>query len=75
MSHVSDFVLTEEMVEQYYREGYFYARNLITKETVDAINKENGPIVNEEGDRKWTSKVIRIQDEKEQYPETTNFLT
>ncbi len=76
MSKVSSFQLKEEMVEQFYREGYFYAPGFITPETVDEINKENDAFANAEGDGKWRSNpIIHIEQEKEQYPQTTRFLT
>jgi ectoine hydroxylase-related dioxygenase (phytanoyl-CoA dioxygenase family) len=76
MSRVSSFVLKEEMVEQFYREGYFYAPDFITAETVAAINNENAEFANSKGDGQWKSKaIVQIEEEKAAYPQTTGFLT
>ncbi|MBW7460634.1 phytanoyl-CoA dioxygenase family protein, partial [Paenibacillus sepulcri] len=76
MSNVTNFTLTEEMVEQFYREGYFYAPGFITQETVDAINAENAEFANAKGDGQWKSKgITNIAKEQGEYPRTTEFLT
>ncbi|WP_188989486.1 phytanoyl-CoA dioxygenase family protein [Paenibacillus nasutitermitis] len=76
MSNVSNFQLTEEMIEQFYREGYFYAPGFLTRETVDAINEENVEFANAKGDGKWRSKgITNIAEAKAEYPKTTDFLT
>jgi ectoine hydroxylase-related dioxygenase (phytanoyl-CoA dioxygenase family) len=76
MDKVSQFQLTEEMIEQFYREGYFYARGFITPETVAAVNAENELFSNAVGSTEWKSKaIIHPAQEKEQYPQTVNLLT
>ncbi|MGO4494824.1 phytanoyl-CoA dioxygenase family protein [Paenibacillus sp. 2RAB27] len=76
MSRVTNFQLTEEMINQFYREGYFYAPGFITAETVEAINNENAVFANTLGDGQWKSHaIIDIAKEKAAYPETTSFLT
>lgn len=73
---ITNFVLTQEMIEQFYREGYFYAPGFLKQETVDAINRENAAFMYENGTGEWKSKsIIDIAKEQEQYPETTGFLT
>ncbi|MBD2847193.1 phytanoyl-CoA dioxygenase family protein [Paenibacillus sp. IB182496] len=74
-SAVSDFQLTDEMVEHFYREGYFYAPGFINQETVDAINRENEAYANTKGDGEWKSKgFVHIDEAREPYPATTRFL-
>jgi len=76
MDKVSQFVVTETMVEQFYREGFFYARQFLTQEAVDAINAEYVSYANERGDGKWKSQGITdIAKEQANYPQTTQFLT
>ncbi|MDF2963069.1 MAG: phytanoyl-CoA dioxygenase [Paenibacillus sp.] len=76
-NNVSNFVLTEDMIEQFYREGYFYAPGFINQETVDKINKENAEFANRQSaDGQWKSNAtIKFADSQEQFPETVNFLT
>jgi ectoine hydroxylase-related dioxygenase (phytanoyl-CoA dioxygenase family) len=70
------FVLTEDHIEHFYREGYFLAPGLLDQDTVDAINEENKAFANESGDGKWKSKgIIHLEQERETYPRTTSFLT
>lgn len=77
MDKVTEFVVTNDMVEQFYREGYFYARQLLTKEAVDAINAEYTEYANDRsGDGRWRSQGITdIEKERANYPQTTQFLT
>jgi ectoine hydroxylase-related dioxygenase (phytanoyl-CoA dioxygenase family) len=76
MNQVCNFQLTEEMVEQFYREGYFYAPGLISIETVTAVNKENEQFANAKRDGEWASKaIVHIEKERKHYPETTRFLS
>ncbi|WP_164821623.1 phytanoyl-CoA dioxygenase family protein [Paenibacillus koleovorans] len=76
MTKRTQFVLTDEMVEQFYREGYFYAPGFLNQETVDAINRENEDFANAESDGRWKSKaIVKVEEEKASYPETTGFLT
>ncbi len=77
-NQITTFQLTEEMVEQFYREGYFYAPGFITQEAVDAINEENEQFANDNdnGDGQWKSRVIvNISEERDNYPQTTGLLT
>jgi ectoine hydroxylase-related dioxygenase (phytanoyl-CoA dioxygenase family) len=76
-ANASNFVLTQEMVEEFYREGFFYAPGFLTLETVDKINKENTQFANQQSsDGKWKSSPTKnIAESREQFPETTNFLT
>jgi ectoine hydroxylase-related dioxygenase (phytanoyl-CoA dioxygenase family) len=75
--NVSDFNLTEEMVEDFYREGFFYAPGFITKETVDKINMENAEFANRQSsDGQWKSNgITNLDKSKDPFPETVNFLT
>lgn len=76
MGVVSNFMLTEDMIEQFYREGYFYARGFITPEQVAAINKENRDFANTNSSGEWKSKsIIHVETERECYPNTVSFLT
>lgn len=76
MTTQTGFVLTEELVEQFYREGYFYAPGFLAPETVEAINRENEAFAYAPSDGKWRSKaIIRIEEERGDYPHTTAFLT
>jgi ectoine hydroxylase-related dioxygenase (phytanoyl-CoA dioxygenase family) len=76
MGAVSNFTVTEDMIEQFYREGYFYARGFITLETAAAINEENRDFTNTDNGAEWKSKaIINIEAERERYPRTTAFLT
>lgn len=75
---VSNFVLTEQMVEEFYREGYFYAPGFITVETVNKINKENEEFANsnDSNSGKWKSNAfINFDKSAKQFPETANFLS
>ncbi|RXZ79385.1 hypothetical protein EBB07_23330 [Paenibacillaceae bacterium] len=76
LTQISRFQLTEDMVEQFYREGYFYAPGFITPEAVEALNKENYEFAHAKSDGAWQSKgFVHIEKEKDQYPETVRFLT
>ncbi|MBP3962679.1 phytanoyl-CoA dioxygenase family protein [Paenibacillus lignilyticus] len=76
MSKITDFVLTSDMIEQFYREGYFYAPGLLSAHAVDAINAENAEFANQQGDGKWRSQaIIDVEKEKNRFPHTTAFLT
>ena len=76
MPEVSKFQLSEDMIEQFYREGYFYAPGFITVETVNAINQENVEFANAESDGNWRSHpIIHVEQEKAKYPQTVRFLT
>lgn len=49
----SGFILTEEMIEQFYTEGYFYAPGFVDQHTVAAMNAEYAPeVANNEG-KQW----------------------
>ncbi|MDD9272150.1 phytanoyl-CoA dioxygenase family protein [Paenibacillus sp. GCM10023248] len=75
-TEMTNFVLTQEMIEQFYREGYFYARGFLNQAAVEAINRENAAFANEGGTGEWKSRsIIDIAKEQEVYPETTAFLT
>jgi hypothetical protein len=38
MGRISNFQITEDMIEQFYREGYFYARGFITPVAIQSTN-------------------------------------
>lgn len=72
---VSNFKLTEQMVENFYKEGYFYAPGLITQETVDALNNEHQAFANESNNGEWKSNTFsHFQKHGKQFPETANML-
>lgn len=72
---VSRFVLTEEMVEEFYREGYFYAPGFITRETVNAINQEQQAFTNGSSNGEWKSNHFSHFDKHgEHYPATARML-
>ncbi|UVI30639.1 phytanoyl-CoA dioxygenase family protein [Paenibacillus spongiae] len=72
---VSHFVLTDEMVEEFYREGYFYAPGFITPETVEAINEEQEAFANGSGGGEWRSNPFTHYDKHGlQYPATARML-
>lgn len=76
MSKVSNFQLTETMVEQFYREGYFYAKGFLNAETVQAINEENAAFAQQKNSGEWKSKgLIHLDEERGDYPKTVDFLT
>ncbi|MFE5319403.1 phytanoyl-CoA dioxygenase family protein [Paenibacillus sp. NPDC056579] len=76
MTRISGFTLTDEMVEEFYREGYFYAPGFISRETVDAINEEHREFAYANSDGKWRSKpVIKLEQSRVEYPKTVQFLT
>lgn len=77
MQIITEFQLTEEMIEQFYRDGYFYAPGFLSEEVVNAINEEHLVFANEtSNDGTWKSKtVIHIEKERELLPNTTEFLT
>lgn len=76
MNKVTSFQLSEDMIEQFYREGYFYAKQFITEEAVAAINEENQEFANTDGNGEWKSKaVIHIDKERQHLPQTVDFLT
>ncbi|TVY07799.1 phytanoyl-CoA dioxygenase family protein [Paenibacillus cremeus] len=74
---MSQFVLTEDMVEQFYREGYFYAPGFLTKDQVDQINQENTEFANRHSeDGQWKSNaIIHFDKSRESFPQTVSFLT
>jgi len=73
---VSNFVLTEHMIEEFYREGYFYAPGFITVETVEKINKEHTDFANNLDSKEWKSNAfIHFHKSAEQFPETAKFLS
>lgn len=72
---VSQFVLTDEMVEEFYREGYFYAPGFITLETVDAINQEHQAFASSSSNGEWRSNPFTHFDKHgQQYPATAHML-
>jgi ectoine hydroxylase-related dioxygenase (phytanoyl-CoA dioxygenase family) len=72
---VSRFVLTDEMVEAFYREGYFYAPGFITRETVDAINQEQQAFAYNSGNGEWrSSNFTHFDKHGEQYPAIARML-
>ncbi len=72
---ISEFRLTEQMVEEFYMNGYFYAPGFITKEIVDAINKENESFSSDSGNGEWKSNVFtHFNKHGEQYPATMAML-
>ncbi|MCR8632051.1 phytanoyl-CoA dioxygenase family protein [Paenibacillus radicis (ex Xue et al. 2023)] len=77
MTNTSNFVLTEDMIEEFYREGYFYAPGFLTQEAVDKINKENTEFATQQSsDGKWKSNAtLNLAKSQEQFPETVNFLS
>lgn len=76
MGNATNFELTEAMIEQFYRDGYFYAPGFLTAETVNAINEENGAFAEQLGGGEWKSKaVVHIEKERAALPKTTAFLT
>lgn len=69
------FVLTEEMVESFYREGYFYARGLLTQDAVDRLNREHAPFAAGEAGAEWKSHGFTHFDKHAaDFPETARFL-
>jgi ectoine hydroxylase-related dioxygenase (phytanoyl-CoA dioxygenase family) len=73
---ISNFQLTEDMIEQFYRDGYFYARQFITPEAVAAINAEHESFANEGGTKEWKSKgITSIEKARPEFPNTVSFLT
>ncbi|MBM7566066.1 phytanoyl-CoA dioxygenase family protein [Paenibacillus sacheonensis] len=75
MANAAAFQLTEELIEQFYREGYFYAPGFLRPETVEALNKENERFANGPGDGQWRSRGISLQDDQAEYPVTIAMLT
>ncbi|TDF94825.1 phytanoyl-CoA dioxygenase family protein [Paenibacillus piri] len=75
--NVSNFVLTEDMIEEFYREGFFYAPGFLTEEMVDIINKENSEFANRQSsDGQWKSNAItHFAESGAAFPETVRFLT
>lgn len=72
---ISNFVLTEQMIEEFYREGFFYAPGFITPETVERINKENAEFANKSGGGEWKSNgFIHFDKSAAQFPETAALL-
>ncbi len=75
MTQISNFQISEDMIEQFYREGYFYARGFITPEAVQSINEENQAFANEKSNGEWKSKgIIYLEKEEENLPRTVEFL-
>jgi len=73
---VSKFELTEEMIEQFYREGYFYARGFITQEAVNAILEEHVSFAEESGTQEWKSKGFNnLEKARAEVPRTVSVLT
>lgn len=73
---ISNFVLSEQMIEEFYREGFFYAPGFITQETVDKINKENADFANQSKNGDWKSQgFTHFHKSAEQFPETAKFLS
>lgn len=73
---ISNFTLTEQMIEEFYREGYFYAPGFITPEAVDKINKENEAFAFHSENGKWKSNAfIHFHKSAEQFPETAKLLS
>jgi ectoine hydroxylase-related dioxygenase (phytanoyl-CoA dioxygenase family) len=73
---VSNFVLTEHMIEEFYREGFFYAPGFITSETVGKINQENADFANHSESGEWKSNPFTHFDKSAaQFPETARFLS
>lgn len=63
------------MIEQFYREGFFYAPAFITAETVNAINRENDSFAHAEGSGEWRSNsIIHVEESEARYPHTARFL-
>ncbi|RKN84367.1 phytanoyl-CoA dioxygenase family protein [Paenibacillus ginsengarvi] len=77
MTHtISNFVLTEDMIEQFYREGFFYAPGFITKETVDRINAEQAEFANKAEGGEWKSNAfVHFDKSAAQFPETASMLS
>ncbi|RAP75950.1 phytanoyl-CoA dioxygenase family protein [Paenibacillus montanisoli] len=76
MTKITKFALTQEMVEQFYREGYFYAPGFLTIETVEAINSEHAEFANRKGTGSWQSQnIINLEQAKPTFPHTVDFLT
>lgn len=59
LQNVSNFKLTEEMIEDFYREGYFYAPGLITAEAVQAINEEHESFASGQKAGTWQSNAFQ----------------
>jgi hypothetical protein len=76
MGRISNFQITEDMIEQFYREGYFYARGFITPEAIQSINDENYAFANEKSNGEWKSRgMIHLEKERENFPKTVEFLS
>lgn len=68
--------ITESMIEQFYREGYFYVRGLISSEQVEALNQEHSSFAfgsSESGEWKSTA-FLSFERQSEQFPVTAAFL-
>ncbi|GAA3406166.1 phytanoyl-CoA dioxygenase family protein [Paenibacillus hodogayensis] len=75
-SVVSQFVLTEQMIEEFYREGFFYAPGFITPETVERINREQAQFADREAGGAWKSNAfVHFDKSEEQFPETAAMLS
>jgi ectoine hydroxylase-related dioxygenase (phytanoyl-CoA dioxygenase family) len=75
MDRLSDFVLSESMVEEFYREGFFYAPGFIKQETVNALNREYKRFANEANDGQWKSYAFtHFAEHAPQFPETAKML-
>ncbi|MDF2669909.1 MAG: uncharacterized protein K0R67_2215 [Paenibacillus sp.] len=73
---ISNFKLTEDHIEEFYREGYFYAPNFITPETVAAINAENESFSSNQDGSAWQSNAFQsIEKHGATFPLTQRMLT
>jgi ectoine hydroxylase-related dioxygenase (phytanoyl-CoA dioxygenase family) len=76
MHTISRFQLTDDMVEQFYREGYFYARGLLTPEAVEAINNEHEVFVKGYTGSEWKADTFTHFDKHgAKYPATAATLS
>ncbi|QHT61178.1 phytanoyl-CoA dioxygenase family protein [Paenibacillus lycopersici] len=74
MTAAATFQLTEELIEQFYREGYFYAPGFLDPNAVEALNKEIEKFANGPGDGQWRSRGISLDNDRDEYPDTIAML-
>jgi ectoine hydroxylase-related dioxygenase (phytanoyl-CoA dioxygenase family) len=69
------FVLTPQMVEEFYREGFVMAPNFISMETVDALNKEYEGTLKSVNAKEWSANIFSsFANQSSELPETAKFL-
>lgn len=70
-----EFKWDDGMAEQFYREGYFYARGLISAEQVEALNREHEPFVSGLQGEEWKSEAfVSFARQSGEFPATASFL-